>query len=479
MAVTTSVEPLEGNKVRLHVAIPAADFERAIDAAFRKLAHEVKLPGFRPGKAPRRLLEARLGTEMARDQALRDSLPEFYVEAIEAESVDVIAPPEIDITAGEDDGDVEFDAVVEVRPEVTVEGYDSLRVEIEGAKVPDDAVDQQIDMLRERSADLADSDTPLVDGDYAEIDVSGTIGGDAVEGLTATDYLYEIGSGIVVPELDTELHGKRPGDILAFDATLPERFGEQAGDEVSFQVLVKEAKRKVLPEITDEWASEVSEFDTADALRNDISVRLELYAKIQGQLAVREKVLDAAAELVTIEVPSTLVDQEMERRLHDFAHRLQEQMGQGITIPQYLMATGQDQEEFLAKLRETATTAVRSDLALRSVITQEAIEIDDAEIDAEVQRLAERTGEKVTKIRKDLERDGLIGAVRSDLARGKALTFLVEHADVVDEDGNPLDLTPPEVASPEHEAEIEAPENEASAIEAPAEQPEEHEESAS
>ena len=447
MAVTTSVEPLEGNKVRLHVAIPAADFERAIDAAFRKLAHEVKLPGFRPGKAPRRLLEARLGTEVARDQALRDSLPEFYAEAVVAESVDVIAPPEIDITAGEDEGDVEFDAVVEVRPEVTLEGHDALRVEIPAPEVPADAVDTQLDMLRERFADLEESSTPLVDGDYAEIDVKGYVHDESIEGLTATDYLYEVGSALVVPELDTELHGKRPGDILKFNAELPERFGERAGEEVSFQVLVKEAKRKVLPTVTDEWASEVSEFDSADALRDDVATRLDLYAKVQAQLAVREKVLDAAAELVDVEIPDTLVSQEMERRLHDFAHRLQDQVGQGVTIPQYLAATGQDQEEFLAKLRETATKAVRSDLALRAVITQEAIEVEDDEVGAEIEQLAERSGEKPEKIRKDLEREGLVGAVRSDLARGKALAFLIEHATVVDESGNPVDLTPPETTA--------------------------------
>ncbi|MET0422109.1 MAG: trigger factor [Acidimicrobiia bacterium] len=463
MAVNTSVETLEENKVRLHVTIPAADFERAIDQAFKKLAYEVKLPGFRPGKAPRRLLEARLGTEAARDQALRDSLPEFYVEAIDAESIDVIAPPEIDITAGEDEGDVEFDAVVEVRPEVTLDGHDALVVEIENPAVPDEAIDNQIDMLRERSADLEDSETPLIDGDYAELDVTGSIDDEAVEGLTATDYLYEVGSGMLVEELDVELHGKRPGDIVKFDSVLPERFGDRAGTEVSFQVLVKDAKKKALPEVTDEWAAEVSEFDTADALRNDIAIRLDLYAKIQAQLAVREKVLDAAAELVTIEIPTTLVDQEMERRLHDFAHRLQEQMGEGITIPQYLMATGQNQEEFLEQLRETATKAVRSDLALRAVIAQEAIEADDTEVDAEIERLAERTGEKATKIRKDLERDGLIGAVRSDLARGKALTFLIEHANVVDVDGNPVDLTPPEAPTVETPEEDPKQDNEESA----------------
>ena len=465
MAVTTSVEPLEGNKVRLHVAVPSADFEIAIDAAFRKLAHEVKLPGFRPGKAPRQLLEARLGTEVARDQALRDSLPTFYAEAVVSESIDVIAPPEIDITAGEDEGDVEFDAVVEVRPEVTLEGYDSLTVEIPNPAIADDAVDSQVDLLRDRFADLTDSENPLVDGDYTEIDIRGSIGDEEIEGLTATDYLYEVGSGLVVPELDTALHGTRPGDIVKFDAVLPERFGERAEDTASFQVLVKEAKKKVLPEVTDDWVAEASEFDTVEALRNDISRRLTLYALVQGQMAVREKALEAVAELVTVEIPETLVNNEMERRLHDMAHRLQEQYGEEVTIPQYLALTGQDQESFLETLRETGTRAVRSDLALRAVIAQEAIEIGDEDITAEIGRLAERTGEKPDRVRRDLERQGLIGAVASDLARGKALNFLIEHASVVDEEGNPVDLTLPEAAEASEPEAGDAPTSEAEANE--------------
>jgi trigger factor len=440
MAVTTTVEELEDNKVRLHVAIPADDFEHAIDAAFRKLAREVKMPGFRPGKAPRRLLEARLGTEIAREQALRDSLPDFYAEAVEAEDIDVIAAPEIDITAGEEEGDVEFDAVVEVRPQVTVEGHDTLTIEIPSPAVTDEAVDAQVDGLRDRFADLDDSPAPLTDGNYAEIDIKGYIHDESIEGLTATDYLYEIGSGTVVPKLDDELRGKRPGDILKFNDTLPDRFGERAGQEVSFQVLVKEAKRKVLPELDDAWVSEVSEFDTVDALRADARKRLEVYALLQAQLLVRDKVLTAASELVDGDVPETLVNQEMERRLHDLAHRLDEQMP-GITIPQYLAASGQDQQEFVDGVREGAMNAVRADLALRAVATQEGIEVSDDEVDAEITRLAERLGEKPAKVRKDLERRGVTQAVRSDLERGKALTFLIEHATVVDEDGNPVDLS--------------------------------------
>src|SRR3954452_19782385 len=201
----STVESLDGNKVKLHVAVPADEFEHAIDAAFKKLATEVKVPGFRPGKAPRRLLEARFGTEVARDQALRDSLPEYYVEAVTENDVDPIAAPEIEITAGEESGDVEFDAVVEIRPVVNLVGYDELRVELPWEPVDDAAVDQQVDALRDRFADLVDSEDPLIDDAYATIDITGTRDDQPVEGLTATDFLYRVGSGIVVAELDEQL----------------------------------------------------------------------------------------------------------------------------------------------------------------------------------------------------------------------------------------------------------------------------------
>ena len=230
MSLTTSIEELEGNKVRLHVAIPAADFEQAIDAAFRKLAKEVKMPGFRPGKAPRRLLEARMGTEIARDQALRDSLPEYYAEAVVAEDVDVIAPPEIDITAGEEDGDVEFDAVVEVRPVVTVVGHDALRIEIEKPVVSEEVVDQQVDSLRERFADLADSTEPLIDGDYAEVD-EGFIDGELDRG-PLRHRLPRRGRWDRCAESDQESDGKRARDPQFYD-TPPERFGHGAGEDGS------------------------------------------------------------------------------------------------------------------------------------------------------------------------------------------------------------------------------------------------------
>jgi trigger factor len=450
----TTVEALEGNKVRLRVAVPANEFESAIDAAFRKLAREVRIPGFRPGKAPRRLLEAHLGTEIAREQAIRDAVPDYYLKAVEVEDLDTIAPPEFEITSGQEEGDVEFDAVVEVRPQAEIEGYDSLQVTVPDPAVPDEEIDAQVDGLRERFADLEDSTKPLSKGDYAQLNIKGYIHDEEVPGLTVSDFLYEVGSELVVPKLDEELEGKRPGDMLKFNDELPARWGERAGEEVAFQVLVKETKRKVLPEANDEWVQEASEFDTLEQLRADIRTRMESVRRIQAHLAVRDKVLQAVGAKVAVDIPEPLIQEEMERRLHNLIHRLEEQ---SATVEQYLMATGVTQDQLIADVRLEATKAVKADLALRAVVAAEQIVADDAEVDAEIARLAERSGRKPAQLRKEIERGQGLQAVRSELSRGKALQFLVDHASVVDEEGKPLDISFPE---PAPEAPAEEPEEE-------------------
>jgi trigger factor len=201
--------------------------------------------------------------------------------------------------------------------------------------------------------------------------------------------------------------------------------------------------------------SEVSEFDTVDALRDDARKRLEVYALLQAQLLVRDKVLAAASDLVDDDAPETLVNQEIERRLRDMAQRLEEQMP-GVTILEYVAMTGQSQDEFVETTRATARNAVRADLALRAVVTQEGIEVSDEELDAEIDQIAERLDEKPAKVRKDLERRGVVQAVRSELERGKALTFLIEHATVVDEDGNPVDLSRTSEDAPADQASTDA-----------------------
>src|SRR5438270_556608 len=242
-----SVEPLEGNKVKVSVEVDEAEFDKAIDAAFRKIARQTRIPGFRPGKAPRRILEARLGPDVAREEAIRDSLPDYYIKALEEQDVDAIAAPEIEITSGQDSGPIQFEAVVEVRPEVSVAGYQGLRVTVPSPDVTDEEVDGQLDRLREQFGELQTVSRPARDGDHVLIDLSGYRHSEQIEGLTADDFLYELGSGSVVPELDEQVRGTKAGDILKFTAAVP---GQD--EDVGFQVLVKEVKEKLLPEVTDE-----------------------------------------------------------------------------------------------------------------------------------------------------------------------------------------------------------------------------------
>ena len=430
----TNLQPLEGNKVKLSVEVEEQDLEKAVDAAFRKLRSELRLPGFRPGKAPRRLIEARIGKEGLRQEAIRESLPEFYAQALRETEVDAIAAPEIDITAGEVEGDLQFDAVVEVRPQITVPGYTGLRVEIPNPIVTDEEVDTQVDRLRRSFGELKTVERAARDGDHVTIDIRGTRGSEEVEGLTAEDYIYEVGSGGLVQqihELDSELNGAKVGEIREFTANV-----DDEGDPVTFRVLVKEVKELVLPDANDDWAQEASEFETVDELRADIRTRITGLKKMQANLAVRDKALEALNELVVDEPPAALVDAEVERRLQDLAHRLAHQ---GANLGQYLEATGQTDGQLVESLRGASLAAVKSDLALRAVAEAEELDVTESDIDDEIARAAQQTERDPFEIRTQLERADQMPAVRSDLKKAKALKWLVEHVEVVDEHGNPID----------------------------------------
>jgi trigger factor len=430
--VKAVVEPLEGNKVKLSVEVDESEFEKDIDAAFRRIAKEVRLPGFRPGKAPRRILEAKLGKDVGREEALREALPTYYYQAVKENEVDAIAAPELEITAGKDEGPVAFDAVVEVRPSVAVPGYASLRVEIAKPEATDEEVDAQIERLRQQYGELTVVDRPAIDADHVTITINGSRDGETIGGLQADDYLYEVGSGSIADELDENLRGAKVGDILSFDAQ-PEDPDEPP---VQFRVIVKDVKEKVLPEVTDEWANDVSEFESVDELRGDIADRITRVRKIQAQIAVREKTASALVELVDGEVPDALVGAELQQRLQDFALRLN---AQGVSPEQYFEATGQSQEALVNELRDLAVQGVKADLALRAVVDAESIEATDEDVDEEIERLAQRLDQKAPKLRQDLERADQIPAVRSDIRKRKALDWLVEHVELVDEQGEPIE----------------------------------------
>jgi trigger factor len=427
--------PEEGNKVRLSVEIDEGEIDEALDEVMSRLARDVRVPGFRPGKVPRRVIEARMGGAAAlRGEALREALPDFYARAVSDTEVDPIDQPEIDITSGDESGAVSFDAVVLVRPTVAIPGYQGLVVTVPSLEVAQDEIDSQIDRLRATSGELVEVSRPARDGDQLTIDIHGTrtqpTEGEEDSDLDAEDFLYEVGSGTVVPELDDQLRGAKVGDIFTFDSS-PEALGQK----VSFRVLVKDVKELVLPEVTDEWASEASEFDTAEELRADIAERLRQRHVVQGQMALQQKTGEALVELVTEEIPEQLVLEELRERIHDLNHRLD---SQGMSLGQFLAATGRGEEEFVAELRVGALQSVKLDLALRALVEAEEIEVTDEELDEELAAMAERLEMDVDQVREQLERAGRLAAVRSDRRKAKAMRWLVDSVELVDEDGTPV-----------------------------------------
>jgi trigger factor len=429
--------PEGDNRVRLSVALDEAEVDDALDGVVRRLARQVRVPGFRPGKVPRKVLEARMGGAAAlRGEALREALPDFYARAVVDTEIDPIAAPAIDITGGDDAGPVTFDAVVEVRPTVAIPGYAGLVVTVPSLDVPDDEVAAQLDRMRATSGELVEVDRPAQAGDRVTIGIVGTrrsADGDAAgadDDLQVDDLVYEVGSGSVVPELDDQLVGARSGDTRTFTAEIG-----SPSTTVEFTVSVGQVQELVLPEMDDAWAAEASEFDTVDELVADVTDRIRRMRVLQARLALRERALDALVALVTDEIPAVLVEDELRERLHELGHQLERQ---GMDVAAFLAATGRDEAAFVAELREAAQRNVTADLALRALADAESIEVTDEELDEELSATAARLGIPAAAARAELERAGRLATVRSDQRTAKALRWLVDHVDVVDEEGNPV-----------------------------------------
>ena len=391
-------------------------------------------PGFRPGKAPRKVLEARIGQGYAREEAFREALPGYYSAAVREHEVDVIAPPEIDITGGAEDGVVTFDAVVEIRPSIEVSGYDDLEVEIPNPEVGQDDVDEAVDRMRRQFADLETVDRPAVDGDQVVIDIAATHAGEEIPGMTTDDYNYQVGSEATgIDGFDEALTGASAGDELSFEAPHPD---EDEEEPISFAITVKEVQETVLPDPTDDWVEENSEFETLDELRADYLDKMTRSRKMQAQAARRDKLAELIAALVEDDaVPGAMIEGELESRVQDMAMRLQ---AQGLSFEQYMQFTGQDTESVMEQFRAQATLAAKLDLALRSIAARESIEATDAEIDEELEKVADQFDRPIDEVRAELVEAGQLPAVRADLLKSKTLDWLLERARLVDEDGRPV-----------------------------------------
>jgi trigger factor len=437
--VRSTLEPVEPTKVRINVVVEPDELRPAIDRTARRLSREIRVPGFRKGKVPRQVIEARIGRDTLLAEAIEhEAVPEFYAKAIQELGVQPLSRARVDPPDYTDGQPLEFSATVDVKPELDLPPYQGIKVERPALEVTDEHVDAQLERLRDRVAQLEVIGRPLTKGDFAQIDLRATHHTEEFPELTRTDFLYEVGSGTIVPQLDEELEGKRKGDILRFNATLPEEAGEGlAGREVTFQVLVKEAKAKVLPKLDDDFAQEASEFDTLEELRADLRQRLEQAAEAQRASELETRVLQAYLDQVEVPLPESMVHDELHYRANRFAQQLQLM---GTNLEQYLQALGQTSDDVEADLRAQAERAVKAQLVLEAVAKAEGLEVSDEEVQAEIERQAQRARLTPEEVRRALG-DGRAGVIAGDILRSKALAFMVEHAE-------PHDPAPDDASEP-------------------------------
>lgn len=427
-SMKTTMTRESASRLKLEIEASSEEVAPSLARAVASLGQQIKVPGFRKGHVPRKVLETRLGRDAIKDAALKEAIPALLAEAVKTESVSPIAPPSVEVKTYDLDGDLVFDATVEVRPEIALPSFELLSVKRAPTAATDEEVAQQLARLQERFASLDTVERAARTGDYVLIDIHSTLHATEIPELSGTDQLYEVGSGFPVEQLDAELDAKQAGDILKFNAVTPEAMGgEFAGAEVTFQVLVKEVREKNLPALDDEFAKTASEFDTLDELRADLRTRIEKVKDVQADADVRNAVLEQALDDVEIEAPESLVHEEMAYRLERFEQQLR---SAGVTIEQYLQQTGASEEQIESDLRTQAERNVRAQLLLEEVARQQEFQITEEELRNEVRYHAETLRTSAEELEKQLASRGRLMTLAGDIIRRKALNYLVEKADV-------------------------------------------------
>ncbi|HUV57502.1 MAG TPA: trigger factor [Acidimicrobiales bacterium] len=430
MRATTTT--LDNNRIKLFVEIDDAEMDEAIDAAAATLAKQVSVKGFRKGKVPKNVLIANIGgPAVLRSEAIRESMPDFYARAVADSSIDPIGQPDINITAGEESGTLSFEAEVEVRPEVDIAGQRDLRVTIPSPFVSDTDVDAQIDRFRDTDAVLKDVDRPIVTGDLVTMDIHVQQIGTDVEPLDMSDFMYTVGSGTITEGVDDLIIGLKAGEDLQLNGTIGN------GVVATYEMKLKQVKERELPELTDDWVEENTEWTTVQEMRDAVVGQMQRMKIVEAQMSQRDAMLLALSELVAEDlVPGILVDSETNERLHDLGHRLSEQQ---LNLETFLQVTNQTPEQLLATLRVDAVRAVRIDLALRALVRAEHLEPTVDEIEEELVRTAEAMDVQPDLLRTNLRDTGRVVTFNAEVAKMKASRWLSEHVTFVDPEGVEID----------------------------------------
>jgi len=433
--VKTDVEELSPTRVRLTVEVPFDELKPSLEQAYREVGRQVRIPGFRPGKVPPRIIDQRIGRGAVLEQAVNDAVPELYGKALAERDVVALGQPELEITRLDDGKELAFTAEVDVRPNFEIPDLDGLPVTVNDADVSPDDVEEYLGALRERFASLKRADRPAEDGDFVSIDVAATVGGKPVEDAQDNDISYQVGSGMMIEGLDEALAGMSAGETTTFTAELPA--GKKAGQEADISVTVQSVKVKELPELDDEFAQSASELDTIGELRADTRKQLEAMRRGAQAGQARERALDALLNRIDIPLPERVIEDEVEQRMQSLLDRLERS---GSTLESYLEAVGKSEGQFEAELAEDARRSVKAGFILDKVATQEEIGVQEADLSAYIAEQAYRLGVPPDRLARQLSEPRQLGAVVADVLRSKALSLITERAKVTDETGRPVDV---------------------------------------
>ncbi|SEL65256.1 trigger factor [Rhodococcus maanshanensis] len=430
----STVEQLSPTRVRINVEVPFEELKPDFDKAYKALAQQIRLPGFRPGKAPAKLLEARVGRGAVLEQVVNDTLPGRYSEAVTTAGVKAIGQPEIDITKIEDGELLAFTAEVDVRPEIDLPDYSTLAVTVDPVEITDEAVEEQLLSLRQRFGTLTGVERAVQDGDFVSIDLSAAIDGEAVPEATASGLSHEVGSGQLIEGLDEAIVGLKAGESKDFTTKLVA--GEHADKEAVVTVTVGTVKERELPEADDEFAQLASEFDTLDALKDDLRERVGRVAKVEQAGQIRDKVLETLLETIEVPLPETVVKAEVDAQLHEAVHGLDHDEEQ---LNALLEAQGTSREQFDKDATEAAEKSVKTQLLLDAIADEAGTEVGQQELTERIIFQAQRYGISPDQFIQQVQQAGQLGAVFADVRRGKALATVVDQVTVTDTSGAAVD----------------------------------------
>lgn len=423
MNVTT--ERLEDNKAVLTITVPQAEVAKAYDAAWKSIAGKVNIPGFRKGKAPRKLVENRVGVPAIQEEAFDIIAKKAYPEALQEAGLEPVSHPTVDIEKMDEKEDMVFKVTVTVKPDVELGQYKDIDVEKQVKEITDADITDTLEKLRERKAEMVVAEgATLENGDFAVIDFAGSIDGIPFSGGEGKGYPLEVGSGSFIPGFEDQLLGAKAGEERTVKVTFPEDYfaKDLADKEAEFKVTVQDIKRKQLPEATDEFISENSEFKTVDEWKEDARKKLQEYADKQSEYEHENNVIKNAVENAKVDIPDIMIEERINEMLHDVAHNLQQR---GLKFDEYLKYIGKTVEELRESYREGAIADVKAELVMDAVAKKEELKVEAQELQKELELMAEQYKQPIDDIKKALVKTGNITMVNLAILRRKAARLIL------------------------------------------------------